>query len=118
MQSGCAEVPFERPVAAFSSLIKLSVLGQPALAGTERDLAAMISGSLSRRGLTLDAASGLKGAGSRENTQACVYLRGIAERQKSLPELCSLGDKLLRCRCGACSDCLKVAGCLDKYNAV
>ena len=80
VQIGCAEVPFERPVAALSSLIKLYVLGQPALAGTERDVADMIPGSLLRRGLTLDAASGLQGAGSeRIEGHVCTFaaqLRG------------------------------------------
>ena len=38
-------------------------------------------------------------------------------RQLSLTGVCKLVEQLMECRCGACFECLKAAGCLEKFDA-
>lgn len=44
-------------------------------------------------------------------------MRKMSEHERLLPELCSLMDQLVKCRCGACYECLRRAGSLTSMAA-
>lgn len=118
--TGCLELSFEDPQCHFLRPHQALILAEPPMIDAA-DLA-LVSGSLSKRGMTLDAAAecSCRCAVRREQLlnrrQLCIYLRHVSEPSQSLAELCSLVNRLTECRCGACFLCLTDAGFLVGYR--
>ncbi len=70
------------------------------------------SAALEKRGLVLVAAA-TEQHGLDHRPASCTYLRPIGTQALSIDELWAIGEELVHCRCGACFDCLRMAGCID-----
>ncbi len=44
---------------------------------------------------------------------SCLYLRPLGTQELLIDELWTTVEQLAHCRCGACFDCLRRAGCID-----
>ena len=105
------KVRFEDAVATVSGLDSLLLFGQP-LCPSRGDVMRLMaaSGALATRRLVLSAAEGALQDG---HFSSCLYLRPLGARELKIQELSTKVEQLVRCRCGACFDCLQMAGCIE-----
>ena len=116
---GYAKVSFESQRSTFSVKLKsLYILSEHGLytedkGGNVEDLGRLslrVVRNLARRGLTTSCVSA---RGDSRRGPSCMYLRPIMARELTYEELHDKVNKLARqCRCSACFDCLRRAGCL------
>lgn len=112
---GGATVSFEDPLTTFSALKSLHIFGQPLITDMDGDTMRQVSDSLARRGLLLSAVSAdsfVWGKIEFNISSVCMYLRPITEQERPLLQLYERVRELgMQCRCKACFQCLKGAGC-------
>ena len=116
---GNAKVSFESQRSTFSAKLKsLYILSEYGLRTEDesknvedlRQLSLQVVTDLARRGLTTSCVSA---RGDSRRGPSCMYLRPIMARELTYKELHDKVNKLARqCRCSACFDCLRRAGCL------
>ena len=111
--SGRLEMAFQSPIGTISQLGSFHVFGQPLIPnGWDMIRLMTASRALEERGLVLGAASRQR-HGPRGRPASCIYLRPVGDRDLSIQELCTKVKQLIECRCGACLDCLRRAGCME-----
>ncbi len=104
---GAAEVSFEDPKATLTALKAFHIYGEP-LRMDKKDELQMLKVTASK-GLWVSYVS----ANRPKCTGSCMYLRPIAAPELSFEELQDRVRRLARqCRCKACFECLRRAGCL------
>ena len=113
---GPAEVTFESSRATLSTVKSFYIFGQPLrldIFGHEMHILQVF---MARRGMLLSVASPKKAAqnfNSYRNHSYCMYVRPDTAQEPSFEELYDKVSELARqCRCKACFDCLRRAGCL------
>ena len=115
---GGATVSFEDPITTFSALKALHIFGQPLIMDMDSDTMHQVSNILATQGLVLNTVSADSFVwGKIEfNSGTCMYLRPTTEQDLPLLQLYErvreLGEQ---CRCKACFQCLKRAGCPTRY---
>ena len=108
---GPLEIYFEDVVGTISGLDSLCLFGQPLRLCTEDMMKLMAaSGALEQRGLVLGAAIAAQQDGL---DSSCIYLRPIGTPELSIEELGTKVWLLVRCRCGACFNCVRRAGRIE-----
>ena len=108
---GGARVSFEDPVATLTALNTLYLFGQPLMSKISQDYMTQVSTSIEKRGLCLTSASAKAKISVR--CSSCMYLRPATSHELSIEELRDRVSELARqCRCKACFECLRRAGCL------
>ncbi len=120
---GKVRVHFDDPVATLTPLKTLYLFGQPMMPKIHNAHLAQVSASMASRGLLLSFVSA-SDSGSKPleyisaylgRCDSCLYVRPITAQELSTDELHDRVSKLARqCRCMACFECLRLAGCL-KY---
>lgn len=115
MACGQSELSFEEPIATLSGLKTFYALGRPVAPNGLEMIRVMSSNALAGHGLVLSAASSI-GPGKEWGSQngSCIYLRPSTARELSFRKLATRVKQLVnQCRCEACFDCLKRAGCIS-----
>ena len=128
MSEGCLGLSFEDPSELSATLKTFYAFGKP-LNGNAPDMVRLVtSGNVFARGLTFGAVSARMervgsdshhycarhspGSGLRD--ASCVYRRPATTPDMSIEQLHSVVQQLVKqCRCGACLECLNLAGCVD-----
>ena len=110
--SGQLELSFQIPF-AISRISSLHLYGRP-FVSHEFDLSSLKEhwSALEEHGLVLTFAA--TEPGSNRKPTSCIYLRPAGTQELSIDELCTKVEQLVQCRCGACFDCLRWAGCIDE----
>ncbi len=120
--SGVARVHLDDPVATLSPLKTLHLFGQPMMPKIHNIHLAQVSASLASRGLLLSFATSQHPLGKPleyisgyiGRCNSCLYVRPITAQAIPIKELPYRVSKLARqCRCKACFECLRLAGCLN-----
>ena len=111
--SGHAWVSFEDPVATLTALKTLYLFGQPLMPKISDSEMTQVSASFASRGLCMSTASAGRANWTSVRYSSCMYLRPVAAQELSIEELHDRVSELARqCRCTACFECLRRAGCL------
>ncbi len=109
---GRAEVSFEDPPATLSAVKTLYIFGQPLLDMGTHDLRSA-NEKAANRDLLLSTVSPRKARRKNLCCRSCMYLRPVGASELSFEDAHDRVSRLARqCRCGACFDCLRRAGCL------
>ena len=111
--SGRLQIGFRDPIGALSKLSSMHLFGH-SYEPHGRDQLGLAKGSnaLMERGLVLGMASTAQ-HGPNRRPASCLYLRPVGTQELSIDELWTTVKQLAQCRCGACFDCLRRAGCID-----
>ena len=110
---GHAEVYFEDARATLSTVKSFYIFGQPLMIDISSFEMHSLKVFTARRGLLLSMASPKKSGRDFSSSSYCLYLRPVTAPEPSFEELYDKVSKLARhCRCRACFDCLRRAGCL------
>ena len=110
---GGARVSFENPVATLTALNTLYMFGQPLMPKLYFSDMKEVSAGVESRGLCLSNVSANMSGKESGRRGSCMYLRPVKGHDLSIAELYdTLSELAGQCRCKACFECLRRAGCL------
>ncbi len=111
--SGRLQIEFREPIGTLLKLSSMHVFERPYHPhGCDQLGLTEGASALAERGLVLGMAS-TEQHGCSGRPASCVYLRPVGTRELSIDELWTTVEQLAHCRCGACFDCLRRAGCIE-----
>ena len=113
--SGRLQIEFREPIGTLLKLSSMHVFGRPYHPhGCDQLGLTEGASALAERGLVLGMAS-TEQHGCSGRPASCVDLRPVGTRELSIDELWTTVEQLAHCRCGACFDCLRRAGCIEGW---
>ena len=111
--TGRAKVYFDDAYLTLARVNTFYVLGQPLVLKLSGSATHELQLRLATRGLSMSSAVANEEGKDSRCGRTCVYLRPVAAPEQTFREVYDRVDGLAReCRCKACFDCLRRAGCL------